>query len=66
MARKVAARGLRNVRLLEGPRIVDCRLCATVARNDRDLIDQRPVKSIIQSADRMNFISRKRARKQHG
>ncbi|MCK5650938.1 MAG: hypothetical protein KAJ42_06170 [Gemmatimonadetes bacterium] len=56
----------KNVRLLEGPRIVDCRLCAAVARRDRGLIDQRDVKPIIQSHDRVNFIQRERARKEHG
>jgi len=55
-----------KVRLLEGPRIVDCRLCAAVARRDRDLIDQRDVMPIIKSNDRVNFIGRERARKEHG
>ncbi|MCH7892011.1 MAG: hypothetical protein IH921_10970 [Gemmatimonadetes bacterium] len=59
-----ARRQPKNVRLLEGPRIVDCRLCAAIARHDRDLIDQRDVKPVIKSHDRVNFIGRERARKQ--
>ena len=55
----------KNVRLLEGPKIVDCRLCAAIARRDRDLIDQRVVRPIITSADRTNFMGRERGRKQH-
>ena len=58
-----ARRQPKNVRLLEGPKIVDCRLCAAIARQDRDLIDQRVVRPIIASHDRMNFMSRERARK---
>ena len=55
-----------NVRLLEGPKIVDCRLCAAVARRDRDLIDQRDVQGIITSHDRVNFMRREQRRKLHG
>ncbi len=53
-----------NLRLLEGPRIVDCRLCAAIARKDRDLIDQRYVQPIIKSHDRVNFIGRERRREE--
>ena len=53
----------KNVRLLEGPRIVDCRLCAAIAREDRDLIDQRVIRPIISGASRTNFIRREQRRK---
>lgn len=58
-----ARRQPKNVRLLEGPRLVDCRLCAAIARQDRDLIDQRDVKQILLDASRSNFIRRENRRK---
>jgi hypothetical protein len=61
-----ARRQPKNVRLLEGPKLVDCRLCAAIARQDRDLIDQRDVQPIIKSYDRVNFIRREQQRKLHG
>ena len=54
-----------NVRLLEGPMVVDCRLCAAVARQDRDRIDHRHVQRVIQGHDRTNFIRREQQRKLH-
>lgn len=55
----------KDVELIDGPRIVECLICAARARENRDVIDQRVVRPIIASHDRMNFMSRERARKQH-
>lgn len=52
-----------GLRLAGGPVVVTCHACCKVAREDRDLIDQRYVKSVILGASRMNFISRERARR---
>jgi hypothetical protein len=56
----------KNLWLLAGPRIVECRVCCAVARTNRDRIAQRVVSPIISGESRTNFIRRKQVRKQHG
>lgn len=52
----------KNLSLLAGPRIVECRVCCSIARTNRDWIAQRDVKPIISGHSRMNFVGRKRQR----
>ena len=49
-----------NLQLLDGPKIVDCRLCAAVAKWDRGLIAQRVVRPVITDASRMAFRKRRK------
>lgn len=54
----------KNLALLAGPRIVECRVCCSIARTNRDRIAQRElVRPIISDASRTNFIRREQQRK---
>jgi len=53
----------KDVELIDGPRIVECLICAARARENRDVIDQRHVQKVIKGHDRTNFIRREQQRK---
>ena len=60
--RQTACGRAEDLKPMFGPQVVTCRECCVVAREDRNLIDQRWVKPIIKSHDRVNFINRDRGR----
>lgn len=57
-------RHIDGLQVLEGPKVVGCRICCFVARAERNRIEQRFVQPIIKSHDRVNFIGRERRRKE--
>ena len=57
-------RHAKGLRMLEGPQVVECRICCAVAKASRDRIEQRTVRPVITGHSRMNFIARERGRKQ--
>ena len=64
--RQAACGQVEGLKLLFGPQVVTCRECCIVARDDRNVIDQRHVQPVIKSHDRVNFIRREQQRKLHG
>jgi len=59
-------RHAKGLRMLEGPQVVECRICCAVARASRDRIEQRTVKPVISDMSRTNFIRREQRRKIDG
>lgn len=55
-------RHINGLQVLDGPKVVQCRICCFVARRRRNRIEQRWVQNILQNNSRSNWIARERLR----